>query len=167
MSQPTRVWLSIGSNIDRETSIVGGIRALRDSFGQLIISQVYENASFGFDGSPFYNLVVGFDTDWSVAHLTERFREIEDNHGRTRGGAKFAARSLDIDLLLYGDQIIKTESLELPRPEILEYAFVLGPLAEVAGNERHPINDKSYSELWGEFDQSKHILSPVELTGLG
>jgi 2-amino-4-hydroxy-6-hydroxymethyldihydropteridine diphosphokinase len=127
---------------------------------------VYENASFGFEGSPFYNLVLGFDSDRSVAQLSERFREIEDQHGRTRGGAKFAARSLDIDLLTYGDQIIRTETLELPRPEILVYAFVLGPLAEVAGGERHPITGKTYSELWGEFDQTKHRLTPVGLAGI-
>ena len=161
-----RVWLSIGSNIDRESNIVGCIRALRESYGELIISQVYENASFGFEGSPFYNLVVGLDTDHSVAQLTERFREIEDDHGRTRGGAKFAARSLDIDLLLYGNQIIKTETFGLPRPEILEYAFVLGPLAEVAGTERHPVTGKTYAELWSEFDRAKHILTPVELPGV-
>lgn len=161
-----RVWLSIGSNIERDANIVGCIKALRESFGELIISRVYENASFGFAGSPFYNLIVGLDSDWSIAQLTERFRAIEDQHGRTRGGAKFAARSLDIDLLTYGDQIVKTEAMELPRPEILEYAFVLGPLAEVAGAERHPVLGKSYAELWSEFDQAQHRLTPVELAGL-
>ncbi len=161
-----RVWLSIGSNIERESNIVGCIRALRDSYGDLIISQVYENASFGFEGSPFYNLVVGFDTEQSVAQLGERFRAIEDEHGRTRGGAKFAARSLDIDLLTYGEQIIKSDTPELPRPEILEYAFVLGPLAEVAGDERHPVLGRSYAELWDAFDQTKHQLSPVKLAGI-
>lgn len=163
---PTRVWLSIGSNLEREANIAGSIKALQESFGELILSQVYENPSFGFEGSPFYNLVAGFDTDWSIARLTERFRQIEAEHGRVRGGAKFAARSLDIDLLLYGDQIIQEENLELPRPEILEYAFVLGPLAEVAGSEYHPVIGKSYAELWGEFDGGKHVLTPVELPGM-
>jgi len=161
-----QVWLSIGSNVEREANITGCIKALRAEFGELIISQVYENASFGFEGSPFYNLVVGLVSDRSIDQLTQDFRKIEADHGRVRGGPKFAARSLDIDLLLYGDKVVKKGKLELPRPEILEYAFVLGPLSEVAGDELHPIVGKSYAELWGEFDQSKHALTPVELSGV-
>ncbi len=162
-----RVWLSIGSNVERETNVTGCVKALREEFGELISSQVYENASFGFAGSPFYNMVVGFDTGMSLHELTRIFRRIEADHGRVRGGPKFAARSLDIDLLTYGDQIVQDGPLVLPRPEILEYAFVLGPLAEVAGDDLHPIVGRSYSELWGEFDQAKHGLTPVELPGIG
>jgi len=164
MSQP--VWLSIGSNVDREANIAGCIKALRESFGGMVVSRVYENASLGFEGSCFYNLVVGFNTDRSINQLTQLFREIEADHGRVRCGPKFAARSLDIDLLLYGDQIIKNGNLELPRPEILEYAFVLGPLAEVAGGELHPVIGKTYSELWSRFDKEDHILIPVELSAI-
>jgi len=108
--------------------------------------------------------VVGFDTDWSIAQLMQRFHQIEAEHGRVREGPKFAARSLDIDLLLYGDLVVKQDKLDLPRPEILEYAFVLRPLAEVAGDVPHPVISKTYSELWSEFDRAKHLLTPVELT---
>ncbi|MEJ2529662.1 MAG: 2-amino-4-hydroxy-6-hydroxymethyldihydropteridine diphosphokinase, partial [Gammaproteobacteria bacterium] len=134
-----RVWLSIGSNVEREANITGCIKALGEKFGGLVISQVYENASFGFEGSPFYNLVVGFVTDQSVDLLTQNLHKIEADHGRVRGGPKFAARSLDIDLLTYGDLVIQDGTLELPRPEILQYAFVLAPMAEVAGDELHPV----------------------------
>jgi 2-amino-4-hydroxy-6-hydroxymethyldihydropteridine diphosphokinase len=158
-----RAWLSIGSNVDREANVTGCIQALRDEFGELVISTVYENESFGFEGSPFYNLVVGLYSDRSIDELTKIFRQIEADHGRVRGGPKFAARSLDVDLLTYGDQVVKMGSLELPRPEILEYAFVLGPLAEVAGDELHPVTGETYSELWDGFDKDDHLLTPVEI----
>jgi 2-amino-4-hydroxy-6-hydroxymethyldihydropteridine diphosphokinase len=161
-----RVWLSVGSNVEREANVTGCIKALRDEFGQLTISQVYENASFGFEGSPFYNLVVGLYSDLSIDQLTQVFRKIESDHGRVRGGPKFAARSLDVDLLTYGDEVVKKGAFELPRPEILDYAFVLGPLAEVAGDERHPVCGKTYSELWDGFDKSDHTLTPVDLPGI-
>jgi 2-amino-4-hydroxy-6-hydroxymethyldihydropteridine diphosphokinase len=164
MSQ--RIWLSVGSNVDRKANVTGCIKALRDEFGELITSRVYENASFGFEGSPFYNLVVGFDSNLSIDQLTQIFRKIEADHGRVRGGPKFAARSLDVDLLTYGDEVVKRSSLELPRPEILEYAFVLGPLAEVAGDEVHPVIGETYSKLWDRFDKNDHVLTPVDLPGI-
>jgi 2-amino-4-hydroxy-6-hydroxymethyldihydropteridine diphosphokinase len=157
-----RAWLSVGSNVDRKANVTGCIKALRDEFGELVISRVYENASFGFEGSPFYNLVVGLDSDRSIDELTKIFRQIEADHGRVRGGPKFASRSLVVDLLTYGDQVVKQGSLELPRPEILGYAFVLGPLAEVAGDECHPVSGETYSELWDRFDKSEHVLTAVD-----
>jgi 2-amino-4-hydroxy-6-hydroxymethyldihydropteridine diphosphokinase len=161
-----QVWLSVGSNVEREKNVTGCIRALRAEFGELIISTVYENASFGFEGSPFYNLVVGFVSGRPIDELTRIFRQIEAEHGRVRGGPKFAARSLDIDLLTCGDMVLQEGSLVLPRSEILKYAFVLGPLAEVAGDELHPVVGKSYSELWSEFDKTAHALTPVEVPGI-
>jgi 2-amino-4-hydroxy-6-hydroxymethyldihydropteridine diphosphokinase len=86
--------------------------------------------------------------------LIRALREIEDAHGRVRGSEKFAPRTLDIDLLTYGDAVTTTDGYELPRDEILSYAFVLGPLAEVAGNEVHPVQKKRYGELWAGFNAS-------------
>ncbi len=157
-----RVWLSLGSNIDRERNIRGALRDLTAEFGQLVVSQVYECQAVGFDGDPFYNLVVGIDSERSPLELARAMRAIEDAHGRTRGGDKFAPRTLDIDLLTYGDSVLNAGPLRLPRDEILKYAFVLGPLAEVAGAERHPVDGRSYAELWAAFNQAAQPLRPVE-----
>ncbi len=157
-----RAWLSLGSNIDRERNIRGALRDLAAEFGELVVSRVYECEAVGFDGDPFYNLVVGIDSQLPPLELARATRAIEDAHGRTRGVDKFAPRTLDIDLLTYGDTVLEEGPLRLPRDEILKYAFVLGPLAEVAGAERHPLDGRSYAELWAAFDQAAQPLRPVE-----
>ena len=79
-----RVWVSIGSNVDRERSIRGAVRLLRERFGPLLLSPVYESEAVGFDGDPFFNLVVGVDTDRSSAEVAERLLQIEQEHGRVQ-----------------------------------------------------------------------------------
>jgi 2-amino-4-hydroxy-6-hydroxymethyldihydropteridine diphosphokinase len=149
-----RVWLSIGSNLEREKNIWGAVQALRAEFDGLILSSVYESPSVGFEGDPFFNLVAGISTELPVGLLNKRLRAIEEAHGRIRQGKKFCSRTLDVDLLTYGDLVSDEEGLKLPREEIMQYSFVLLPLAEVAGEERHPLNGKTYRELWEAFDGS-------------
>jgi 2-amino-4-hydroxy-6-hydroxymethyldihydropteridine diphosphokinase len=156
-----RCWISIGSNQKREHSVRGAVQALRRRFGELILSSVYESEAVGFDGQPFLNLVAGLDTTEPVASIRAALRSIEDDFGRVRGPDKFAPRTLDLDLLTYGDQVAEEEGLELPRDEILHYAFVLGPLAEVAGKEIHPVVGHSYGELWRVLEKSAQSLRPV------
>jgi 2-amino-4-hydroxy-6-hydroxymethyldihydropteridine diphosphokinase len=156
-----RVWVSIGSNQERDASIRGAVRALRERFGELILSRVYESEAVGFEGGPFLNLVAGFDTDEPVAAVNAAFREIEDAFGRVRGPEKFAPRTLDIDLLAYGDRVGTVDGCPLPRDEILRYAFVLGPLAEVAGEAIHPVLGRSYRALWDAFDRQAQPIAPV------
>ncbi|MEJ1355377.1 MAG: 2-amino-4-hydroxy-6-hydroxymethyldihydropteridine diphosphokinase [Candidatus Sedimenticola sp. (ex Thyasira tokunagai)] len=157
-----RVWLSIGSNIERERNIRGALQALRERFGELILSDVYESEAVGFDGSPFYNLVAGFETTLSAGELMAELRGIEAAYGRQRGDERFAPRTLDIDILTYGDRVMNYEGQELPRDEIIRYAFVLLPLSEVAGEEMHPLTGKSYRQLWDEFDKTDQALWPVD-----
>jgi len=158
-----RVWVSIGSNVDRERHVLTAVADLTEKFGPLILSRVYESDSVGFVGESFYNLVAGFETDLDPVELNGCCRAIEDAHGRARTGDKFSPRTLDLDLLTYGEQVIERPGLRLPRDEILEYAFVLGPLAEVAGSERHPVLARSYRELWQDFDRESQPLRPVRL----
>ncbi len=158
----TRCWISIGSNQDRERAITSAMAALREHFGPLQLSSVYENAAVGFDGDPFYNLVAGIDTDLPVAEIVTRLRAIENANGRVRGGERFAPRTLDLDLLTYGDAVGDIDGVVLPRAEILQYAFVLGPLAEVAPRERHPVRGLTYAQLWAAHG-GEQSLRPVVL----
>lgn len=158
-----RCWLSIGSNQDREVSIRGAVASLRAAFGDLILSSVYESAAEGFAGAPFLNLVAGIETDLGVAEIEALLRDIEDAHGRVRGPDKFAPRTLDIDLLTYGDAVGTLDGRKLPRAEILRYAFVLGPLAEVAPGEVHPGSGLTYRELWTGSGGRGQPLVPVPM----
>lgn len=150
----TRGYISVGSNIDKELNILSSLRALSQFFGDLIISSTYESEPVGFSGDTFYNLIVGFDSELDVKTITKQLRQIELDHGRTRDCKKFSARTLDLDLILYGDLIISDGRLQIPRDEIERYAFVLEPLAEIAGDLKHPVSKISYRELWEKFDKT-------------
>lgn len=156
------VYISIGSNVDREQNIRSALDALRQEFGELELSRIYETAAVGFEGQPFYNLVAGFKTTLEPLPLVETLRAIENEHGRERKGKRFSDRTLDLDLLLYDDDIIEQGKLKLPRDEILKYAFVLGPLAEIAGHKIHPVEHQSYYDLWNGFDDSGQPMSLID-----
>lgn len=157
------VYVSIGSNIEREKHVRSGVHALQEHFGELTLSSVYDSQSVGFDGDAFYNLVAGFDTSLSLEQVVAILRAIEDAHLRRRYGPRFSSRTLDIDLLLYDDQVINSDSLRLPRDEILHNAFVLQPLAEIAPSLRHPVMDKTYADLWQAFDHGSQQLTRLDV----
>jgi 2-amino-4-hydroxy-6-hydroxymethyldihydropteridine diphosphokinase len=157
-----RVYVSIGSNIERDANIRGGVTDLKKYFGELELSRVYESESVGFDGDNFYNLVAAFDTDEDVLTVAKILHDIENDHGRTREGPRFSSRTLDIDMLLYDDAVMQQGKLELPRDEITKNAFVLWPLAEIAPDLEHPVLGTSYAEMWAAFDKDKQPLWPVE-----
>ncbi len=149
-----KVFLSIGSNIDRERHIPSALAELERRFGPLAVSSIYETEAVGFEGPPFHNLVVGFDTELSIREISEILTEVEEMHGRTRLSKKFSSRTLDLDLLLHGDAVVHEGKLNLPRDEITRYAFVLEPLAEIAPNRGHPVTGQRYADLWAAFDKT-------------
>lgn len=157
-----RVYISIGSNIEREKNIRSAVRMLARRYGPLRLSSVYESAPVGFSGEPFYNLVAGLDTAETPETLITNLHAIEDAHDRVRNGVRFGPRTLDIDLLLYDDLIRHDRTVELPRREILEYAFVLGPLAEIAPDAIHPETRRRIIELWKNFRFEPDQLHPIE-----
>ena len=156
-----QVYVSIGSNIERERNIEYALRSLTEAYGELQQSPVYESAAVGFDSAPFYNLVVGFQTDASPQAVQQTLHHIEDNQGRQRA-EDLAARTLDLDLLLYDDLVIRSGKLVLPRDDIHRYAFVLGPLAEIAGERRHPVSGMRYADMWSAFDDTGQVLQQVD-----
>jgi 2-amino-4-hydroxy-6-hydroxymethyldihydropteridine diphosphokinase len=157
-------YISIGSNIDKEKHIPASIKALENCYGQLTLSSIYESDSVGFTGDSFYNLIAGFESELDVQEIVEQLRQIELDNGRNRDCKKFSARTLDLDLVLYGDLIINEGRIQIPRDEIEKYAFVLEPLAEIAGHLRHPVSQIRYAELWENFDKTdlkQHRVTPV------
>lgn len=147
------VYLSIGSNINREHHITESIRALNNRFSNLSISRFYDCESVGFKGDNFLNLVVGLECDLSVAELARFLKQIERDNGRQRETKAYASRTLDIDILLYDKKVGIIDGVELPRGEITEYAFVLRPLVDIAATELHPTLSISFQEIWKNFDQ--------------
>jgi len=152
-----RIYVSIGSNIDREKNIRGALAELGSTFGPLICSNVYETEAIGFEGDAFYNLVVGFDSDLDVASLKSEFDRIEKLYGRTAESRRFAPRTLDLDLLLYGDLVDTSGLHDIPRKEINKYAFVLLPLAEIAGELEHPETGERFSDMWERFPKNQQL----------
>ncbi len=157
-----RAYVSVGSNIDREKNVAAAIDRMKAEFGELECSRIWETAAVGFDGDAFYNLVVAFDSGLPPRELAQLLHRMEDELGRDRSGGKFSSRSIDLDLLLYDDIILDEDGLKLPRPEILEYAFVLRPLAEIAGDMKHPVTGFSFSMLWDYFDPTSQPMWPVD-----
>ncbi len=164
----TRGYISIGSNIDKDKNILVSLQTLENLFGELIISSIYESEPVGFSGDTFYNVVVGFDSELDVKTVAKLLRDIELDQGRTRDCKKFSARTLDLDLILYGDLILSDGRLQIPRDEIERYAFVLEPLAEIAGSLQHPVSHKTYSDLWESFDKAnlgqKKVTPPWQMS---
>lgn len=153
--------ISIGSNVEPEQNLRSAVRSLRQVFDCVVLSPVYRSEAVGFAGADFLNLVACAHTNQSPHEVVDRLREVEAAHLRDRSGPRFGPRTLDLDLLLYDDQVLTGPRLRLPRAEITEQAFVLRPLADLLPTGRHPVLGRTYAELWARFDQGSHALWPI------
>jgi 2-amino-4-hydroxy-6-hydroxymethyldihydropteridine diphosphokinase len=156
------VSLSIGSNQNPEHYIVRALNALQQRFLKLRISSVYESVAIGYAGDNFLNLAVVLDTAESLASLAAFLKQLEDDNGRKRGQSRFSSRTLDVDILTYGDLEGVHEGILLPRPEVTQNAYVLCPLAEVGGQLVNPQCQLSYADLWEQYDKGHQKLWPID-----
>lgn len=157
------IYLGLGSNIDPEEHLGLAVRRLRERYGEIEASAVYRSAAVGFEGDDFLNLVVRLRSEETPVQICEEIERLHDLAGRVRSAGKWASRPLDIDLLLYDDLIVEEPPVRVPRSDVLDYSFVLRPMAELAPDLVHPVTGKTMLEHWQAFDADSQ---PLELVGI-
>lgn len=158
----TLIYLGVGSNVDAQANIASGIQALEETLDAVRLSPAYRTRAVGFEGDDFINLVVECRTSMQPLELKSWLNALEDRHGRAREVPKFSDRTLDIDILLYGDLWARLPGLEIPRPEIETFAHVLRPLADLAPDLIHPSRREPLAGMWRDFPD-KPSMEQVDL----
>ena len=143
------IYVGLGSNIEPRFHLGEALEGLEQAFGSLRVSSVYQNPPVGFSGADFLNLAVGFNSDFPVPKIVAVLATLEKCAGRVRTRTRLSSRALDLDLLLYGSMV--DPDSKLPRPDILRYAFVLGPLSELAPALVHPVTGQVVGGAWQEM----------------
>ena len=159
----SHAYLSLGSNLEPLRHLPAALEALRERFGEILVSPAYRSKSVGFDGADFVNLAVGVETELSPHALNDWLHALEDRHGRRRDVPRYSDRTLDSDIVLYDDLVIDGPGhLQIPRRE-LQHAFVLRPLADIAPHLRHPQSGIEMATLWAAFPQQNEPLTVERL----
>ena len=157
------VLLSLGSNVGPEGHLRVALDGLRARFGEVKVSPAYRTAAVGFDGAPFVNTAVMLDTAETLEALEAWLHALEDRHGRDRSGPRLSDRTLDVDVVFYGDAVVREgDRVRVPRPE-LKHAFVLKPLADIAPDFIDPLSGRSLAGLWRAHPQYAEPFEVVPL----
>jgi 2-amino-4-hydroxy-6-hydroxymethyldihydropteridine diphosphokinase len=152
------VYLSLGSNVgDREAQLREAIVRL-GVLGRVVrASSMYETEPVEFTEQPwFLNCAVALETGATPQELMKALLRIEEEMGRRRVQKK-GPREIDIDILLFGDEVVESEELRVPHPAMAERRFVLEPLAEIAGEVRHPVRGKTVGEMLRELPEGQVV----------
>lgn len=159
----TLAFVSGGSNLEPEKNLVIAARAMKARHPGARFSRCYRNRAVGFEGPDFINFVVELPVAGDPALLKGELECVETLCGRHRDAPKWAPRAMDLDILLFGDLVQDTPGLVLPRPDLLRWGFMLGPLAELAPQLMHPVARRTMVDLWRDFDRLANPLLPVDL----
>jgi 2-amino-4-hydroxy-6-hydroxymethyldihydropteridine diphosphokinase len=155
------VYVAAGSNVEPEKHLAAAVRELAAFFPDVRSSSWYRNRAVGFEGEDFINWVAAFSTELPVHAVVECLQGIETRCGRPRDAPRWAPRTMDLDVLLYGNLVCDEPKLKLPRPDLLKRAYMLGPLAELAPDVVHPTVGLTIGQLWSRFDRVAHPLHRV------
>lgn len=147
------VYLGLGTNLgNRPANLENARKALQQAMTVLRASSIYETEPWGFQDQPaFLNQVLKVSTSFEPLKLLDFLKNVEAEMGRL-ANFRYGPRLIDLDILLYGRQVIKTQGLQIPHPHLHERAFVLEPLAEIAPNLVHPLMHKRISTLLAQAE---------------
>lgn len=159
----TDVFVAAGSNVEPHKNLRAALTALEQVYRPLRISPAYRNKAVGFAGDDFINLVVSFSTDDPVAQVRQQLQAIEALCGRPPAAPKWAPRTMDLDILLYGDLVSTEPGLVVPRPDLLRRPYMLKPMADIAPQVVHPLLHRTMCELWEAFDATGHEMTVVDI----
>lgn len=156
-----QVFLSLGSNLgDRLFNLKKGTGLMAQMAGTVrITSGVYETEPWGCSlENNFYNMAVVLETPLKPENLLAQLKKIEVLCGRKPEKVRYADRTLDIDMLIYGSKIVSSGNLKIPHPLLHERRFVLLPLAEIAPDVVHPVFHKTISQLLAECQDEGRVV---------
>ena len=141
------ITISLGSNIDPSDNLERAGDLIKNKFNLIKSSKIYSSKSEGFVGKDFLNQVILCDTDLTFEKVIKLLKGIEASMGRKKEKIKFSDRLIDLDLLTFGEEIIKKNNQEVPHKDIEKYSFVLVPLAEICPRKIHPLNGLTFKEM--------------------
>ncbi|MDF2153274.1 2-amino-4-hydroxy-6-hydroxymethyldihydropteridine diphosphokinase [Vibrio sp. CAU 1672] len=155
-------YIGVGTNIDREKHARVAYRELHHLGVDLQVSPVYECAPIGFSSQNFYNFIISLNTELSLNEFVRRLREIEYKWGRAEDAQKYQDRTLDLDVVLFGD-CVSAQNPELPRSDIFKYPFVTKPMYDLQPDLLIPGDGRSVAQVWQAM-QPIDSLRPVFLS---